>query len=142
MSTATTARMAASLRAAADLLAAQPHLQQPYVTSSSDGTVSINWYLNGRDLDERATAAEVIKSIDGTWARGEGYDASLATWTQHRGDVELFVQVSREQVCTRRVVGTETVVVPAVEAQPERTEVRELVEWDCRPVLGDRVVVS
>lgn len=53
--------------------------------------------------------------------------------------VSIEVYGRHESVCTRKVVGTETVELPAVEAQPARTEVREIVEWECPPVLDVEV---
>ena len=50
--------------------------------------------------------------------------------------LKLTIAVKRDAVCTRRVVGTETVTLPAVEAQAERTEEREVIEWDCEPLLS------
>lgn len=46
------------------------------------------------------------------------------------------ITIAREKVCIRRVVGTETVEHPAVEAREAWTEEREVVEWDCEPVLA------
>jgi hypothetical protein len=127
---------AANLRAAADLLERHPDLPTPYVTSSSlGGTVSLAWYLHHGD-DQRANAAAIVKAIDGRWdRRGAEYEGPLAEWTQARDGLRLTVTVAREQVCERIVVGTEEVTVPAVEAKPERTEVREVVEWRCEPLL-------
>lgn len=51
------------------------------------------------------------------------------------GDVKLKLFTSREAVCTRRVVGIETVEVPDPDA-PKVTVTRDIVEWDCEPVLG------
>jgi hypothetical protein len=126
-----------NLRAAADLLERFPDLDQPYIVGRHNGTVELNWFLNGAE-NARATAAEVVRSIGGTWERGEAnYSGPLATWDQERDGLFLFVQVSRDEVCERIVTGTEAVLIPAVEAQPERTETREIVEWRCAPLLAD-----
>lgn len=44
----------------------------------------------------------------------------------------------REIVCTKRVVGTETVEIEKIISQETETvsEEREIVEWDCHPLLG------
>ena len=138
MNTTTVAEtMAANLRAAADLIAQHPHLAAPYVTTSSTGRVDLDWYLSHK-ADGRSIAAEIVRSIDGGWERGEAdFSGPLATWTQKRDGLTLMVSVSREQVCERIVTGTETVTIPAVEAVPERTEIRETVEWRCAPLLTD-----
>jgi len=51
------------------------------------------------------------------------------------GDVKLVYATDREEVCTRRVVGTETVEVPDPDAPLVAIE-REVVEWDCAPLLA------
>lgn len=74
--------------------------------------------------------------------------APIGTVTKHAvGDDALFVTrdfgngvfltfiADREEVCTRRVVGTETVQVPDPDA-PLVTVEREIVEWDCAPILA------
>lgn len=52
------------------------------------------------------------------------------------GGVRVTYVAKREEVCTRRVVGTETVQVPDPDA-PLVTVERELVEWDCEPILAE-----
>lgn len=55
------------------------------------------------------------------------------------GPVPVSVYGWRKSVCVRRVVGTRTEHVPASEAipaQPARTVEREVVEWECPPILG------
>lgn len=130
--------MAGNLRAAADVIDQNAHLPAPYITTGANGVVELNWFLHGRQVDERATAAAIVKAIDGEWTRGEAnYDPNLATWTQERDGMQLYISVQRDAMCERIVTGTTTVTVPAVEAQPERTEVVETVEWRCQPLLGD-----
>lgn len=127
--------VAANLREVADLLDLHADIKQPYITSSSNGQVSLSWYLNG-DADAKAKAAAVVKAIDGGWERGEAdYDGPLATWKQERGGLSLLVQVSRDDVCERIVTGTKEVTVPYVAAQPARVEVVDIVEWRCEPLL-------
>lgn len=54
---------------------------------------------------------------------------------QFGGEVEISYQASRDQVCTRRVTGVETVEVPDPDAPLVKVE-REIVEWDCEPILA------
>ncbi len=125
--------LAANLRAVADLLDAHPDLPNCYITAhGSTGAVRVDWQAWCTD---KAAAALVVSTIPGTWERDELFDDE-ARWIQQRDGVSLIVTISRELVCERRVVGTETVTIPAVEAQPERTEVREIVEWDCGSLLA------
>lgn len=130
--------MAANLHAAADIIAQHPNLTAPYITTSTGtGRVDLDWYLHHEE-DGRTLAAEIVRSINGRWERGEAdFSGPLATWTQERDGLTLMVSVSREQVCERIVTGTETVTIPAVEAVPERTEERDIVEWRCAPLLTD-----
>lgn len=125
--------LARNLRAAADLLDQHPDLPEVYVAAFGySGRVEINWQSHTTD---KADAALVVATIDGAWSRTSLGD-ELVQWKQHRDGVSLIVTISRELVCERRVVGTETVTIPAVEAQPERTETRDVVEWDCKPLLA------
>ena len=54
------------------------------------------------------------------------------------GDVEYKVVCERDQVCTRRVVGTETVTksVPPEGDWTEQEVEQDIVEWDCHPLLA------
>lgn len=52
--------------------------------------------------------------------------------------VELQHQAVRDEVCTARVVGTETVTVPDPEAPLVEVE-RDIIEWDCGPLLAGAV---
>lgn len=141
-STITAPPIVEALRQVADLLEQHPDLPQPYVTSSYAGRVDARWYLSidspGAPAEQRATAQQIIRAIGGHWDKDIRDDE--VRFTAKLGLLDLDVQVVREAVCTRRVVGTEEVTIPAVEARPERTEVREVVEWDCQPILADEQV--
>ena len=127
---------AVNLRAAADLLEAHPELVQPYVTTNSNGTVNLNWYLTvgARDLaSQKLEAARIVTALDGEWEKG-GSEKDF-NFRQGRGGLSLLVQVDRPAVCERIVTGTEAVTIPAKEAVPEQVIERELVEWRCQPLL-------
>lgn len=51
------------------------------------------------------------------------------------GDVEFMIFSNRKTVCEARVVGQETVEVPDYSAVPKKTITRDVVEWDCHPLL-------
>lgn len=51
------------------------------------------------------------------------------------GTVAIEAWAGREQVCTRKVVGTETVEVPDPDAPRVKVE-RDVVEWECEPILA------
>lgn len=48
--------------------------------------------------------------------------------------VKVQVYTQREQVCTAKVVGTETVEIPDPDA-PKITVTRDVVEWECATVI-------
>lgn len=52
------------------------------------------------------------------------------------GKVRLSLHASREAVCERRVIGTETVQVPDPAAPTVEVE-REIIEWVCAPILPE-----
>jgi len=128
------------LRAAADLLDAHPDLPTPVVTSFPSGTVDIAWQLMNSDVkdDQRRAVQQIVRAIGGRWEKRE-YGGDVLYLDQTLDGIKLVIHVTREQVCERVVVGEETVKVPAVKAQPARTEVREVVEWRCEPVLAAAV---
>lgn len=141
----TNTSIAAALRQAADLLDQHPDIGPGvYITagdryaSTGEGYAELNWYLHIDHKDtgeQKAKAAQIVRALGGKWDKVDhGGDM---TFRQQRGPVRLDVQVKREAVCERVVVGTETRTVPAVEAQPERTETVEKVEWRCQPLLAD-----
>jgi hypothetical protein len=51
------------------------------------------------------------------------------------GPVQVWGMVQRAEVCTSRVVGTETVEI-ADPLAPKVTITRDVVEWDCSPLLA------
>lgn len=130
--------LSAALSEAAALLASLPSaLPDPYVTAGSWGYADVNWQLmlDTNDTGEqKRMASEVIRSIGGKWDKVPG---DTFQFTRALGGLRLKVSVEREAVCERVVTGTEAVTIPAVEAQPERTEVRETVEWRCEPLLAE-----
>lgn len=139
-----TTSISEALRQAADLLEQHPQLPKAYVTaltySTGEVSVEVHWQLLIHDdLDvrgQKAAAAEIVRTLGGTWDKRDNGSSSMSYRQQH-DPLTLSITVTREAVCERVVVGTETVTVPAVEAQPERTEEREVVRWECRPLLAD-----
>jgi len=122
----------AAFRRAADLIERNPEVPAPAV--GSDGRLM--WWLYSWECPDGVPAmvAAIRRAVGGKWDKRE-------TATMSGDDEMVFeregymVTVKRESVCVRRVVGTETVTLPAVDAQPERTVEREVIEWDCEPVL-------
>lgn len=142
--TSTTSTQHEALRTIADLLAQHPDLPGPYITCGAynNGTghywADVSWQLLNDPLDEagqKVAAQEIVRSLGGQWSKVDHGDRMV--FRQERDALQLDIVVVREAVCDRVVTGTETVTIPAVEAQPERTEVREIVEWRCQPLLAD-----
>lgn len=129
--------VAAGHRRAADLIETNPEIALPSV--GHDG--GLFWWLYDYDCPDGVPAmvALIRRAVGGTWQKSESRGIV--------GEPELVfsregytVTVKRDAVCTRRVVGTETITEPAVEAQAERTVEREIVEWDCSPILAEAEV--
>lgn len=118
----------AGLRRIADLIDEHSDLPLPY-----EGTTTrLLWFL---DTPEQLNI--VSKAMGGHREKdiGDGF-AGLKGAID---GVRINALVPREQVCTRRVVGTETVEVPdpaALAAVPKVAVEREVVEWDCHPILA------
>jgi hypothetical protein len=139
---AATVTQAEALHLAADLIAAHPNLPTPYVTSLtySDGRghAGLSWQLlvDGLNQEEqKSNAALIVRTIGGKWDKEQMDDRFY--FKRKDGPLSLCISVEREAVCERIVKGTETVTIPAKEATPERTEVVELVEWRCEPLLAE-----
>lgn len=65
------------------------------------------------------------------------WDFSLTQDRSFEDGGTIRITTGRDEVCTKKVIGTEVKVIPAVEAQPERTEIIEKVEWECPSILED-----
>ena len=112
-----------------------------YVTLWYDGSNRLDITCNGPDT--ASLMARVCKELGGKWDKGsDEYNFHMtrrlgvpqATSRGH-GYNRVRVEADREKVCTRKVVGTETVEVPDYDNAPKRTVEREVVEWDCPPSL-------
>ena len=129
------------LRDVADLLAFLPdHIPHPYVTAGSWGT-EISWYLTldtKNEAEQKRLAADIVRHLGGTWEKGLLGETFIFDSRVEPG-LRLLIAVAREAVCERVVTGTKRFTVPAMEAVPERTEIREIVEWRCEPLLAEAV---
>lgn len=134
-----TAAVVAAHREVADFIEAHPDLVLPFVCS--DGTIA--WTLYSFECPDGVPAmiAAIRRAVGGKWDKREG--RGIIGADQMVFEREGYrITVKREAVCVRRVVGSEKVTLPAVEARPERTVEREVVEWDCEPILADHEQVS
>lgn len=111
------------LREMADFFEAHP---QP----DDYGDVSINFFCR--------TKEELACRTAGAGERTKHFAHDFAFLRKNFGPkFHIDWNVRREQVCEKVVVGTETVELPAVEAQPARTVTRDKTEWRCtEPMLS------
>lgn len=126
------AAVATAHRRVADFIEAHPDIPFPFVYS--DGVIA--WTLYSFECPDGVPAmvAAIRRAVGGKWDKRES--------TGIVGDAEMLferdgysIKVRREAVCTRRVVAVKTITKPAI-SLPERTETREVVEWDCDPILA------
>jgi hypothetical protein len=121
---------ATGLRELADLIARNPEL-----APVADNRL-LMFVLPDFDSDEPAAAmfARLARMLGGT--RTKDADDTYVTVTRKFGPLAVDVYTTRDLVCERVVVGTETVEVPDPNA-PKVTVEREVVEWKCTPVLAN-----
>ena len=98
------------------------------------------WIVADHRMDD-PDHGEIVRAIaDGTplgavTKKIGANDSTMFIERAFSGGIALQHQAARDEVCERRVVGTETVEVPDPDA-PLVTIEREIVEWDCKPLLG------
>lgn len=128
------------LRALAAALETDPELPLPYDGSTTQMSVFVE------TKEEAAAYARLLGKAEKHVTDESSYGFRL------HGAIDglrVIVYAPRDQVCTRRVVGTRevtrTVLDPdALAAVPtvEVTEVVEDVAWDCHPLLAPAIVPS
>lgn len=111
----------AGLRALADHLETHPQL-----ISSSGACMS-------RFASDREDFASLAAQLGGHRSKGAN-DEYMVVTRDFGGGVTLEVFAPRNEVCEARVTGTETVLVPDP-AAPLIEVTRDVVEWECAPVL-------
>lgn len=122
----------AGLRAMADIL--EGHSEMPLPWPGQSENMTFEFYVTG-DENEKATTAAIIRAVGGRWSKN-ATDAFFTTATQLRG-LHIRVVAHRDQVCERRVIGTETVVKKVATVFEEREVEQDIIEWDCGPILAD-----
>lgn len=101
------------------------------------GTYGIGLQVRGDN--PRETMRTIRRAIGGKWTKG-GYGDTFSIkreWGDGAAAIQITVEGPREEVCQKVVLGTETVEIPAIPAQPARTEEREKVDWVCGNLLDD-----
>jgi hypothetical protein len=100
-----------------------------------------NWVWGGEnDEDGESAKQELLRLMgagEGPWVKD--YTGSYLEVRREFGPCRYVLTVNREEVCTKRVVGTKTVKRrdPALVEQVPIIDVEEdVVEWDCHPLLA------
>lgn len=93
------------------------------------------------DNDQEACANAVkelaLSALSFGWDVDKDYDTDhmkLDLTPIHGGKVQFWVQ--RETVCTKKVLGTETITRKVAIGWEEEEVEQEIVEWECKPLLG------
>jgi len=119
------------LRTLADALEANDAIPLPY-----DGTASeLSIFCRSRD-----ELAALTRALPGPKDKQVTDSASYGFELHGRlHGLRWVAFADRDDVCTARVVGTETVTrkVPVVEFE-EVTETRDVIEWECHPILAEQ----
>ncbi len=92
---------------------------------------------NDKERTEKAVKELALSALNYGWKVDKKYEDThlrLQLTPSHGGRVEFWVE--RDTVCTKKVLGTETVTRKvAVEWKEEEVE-QEIVEWECKPLMG------
>lgn len=124
--------LASNLRNLADFV--EEHgVELPGDMYQMEPKVKINVWCRGKE--QMAKAAKVLAKVGMV---KKDFNSSYATITTNFGNhASIEFTSMREAVCTRKVVGTEEVPLKAFVTVPGKTETREIVEWECDPILAD-----
>ena len=129
----------AGLRQLAGILDAHPELPLPFEGGSAGRAMSFHFLFGA---DPRAALAAAARARPCTLAK------NVRDYGEHGAYLDLAGQLAglhveltayRDDVCTRRVTGTEDreveeTVTPAVTRKVTRTV--DVVEWECHPVMA------
>ena len=133
-------RYIALLGSVASLLNRHPEVPKPYVHDDGD----LHFVVYGEGAPQ--VIAAIRRVIGGKWDKKPGGDEGRSLYfTGKWHGFGVLASVPREDVCIRRVVGTEErpvekVVTPAVTETV--MEPVEIIEWICEPVLAPRSVAA
>jgi hypothetical protein len=79
-------------------------------------------------VDSKEHAAALAKAL-GTFEKQ--YSEWSLTVVKMFGNIEARFVFTREQVCTKKVVGVETIPAKFIEAYTIEAQTKEIVEWEC-----------
>ena len=108
--------------------------QQNGVTVTTDqyGRVTFECYGPGA----ASLMAALRRYLVGKWEK-ETTDYYFMLKQEQPSGLHVQIESNRDAVCTAKVVGKEAVTIPAVEASPARVEVKDVIEWECSPLLSE-----
>jgi hypothetical protein len=124
--------LASNLRYLADFI--EEHgVELPGDMYNSDPKLRLNVWVRGKDEMARA-----IRVLNKAGIVRKDFSTGYANVIKDFGKyVSIEFTTMREKVCTRKVVGTETVPLKAFVTVPGKYEEKEIVEWECDPILAD-----
>lgn len=126
------------LKSIITLLEQNPELPLPYEVGENAWN-ALRWYPS-----TPAEAAKLVKALGGRWEKNDPksseFDATHLIMKAKLGrELHVRVTVSREGICEKKVVGTETKKVTKV-VQPQVTkevyEEVDVVEFECKSLLS------
>ena len=85
------------------------------------------------------TKDEVRRTAKAMGSFTKRFSASTLTLEKRFGEITLEIMFWRSAVCTRKVVGTETVQEAITDPNAPKIivqRVREIEEWECEPLMG------
>ena len=92
---------------------------------------------NDKESAEKAVKELALSALSYGWKVDKNYDTThmrLELTPTHGGKVAFWVE--RDTVCTKKVLGTETVTRKVAVDWEEYEEEQEIVEWECKPLMG------
>jgi len=98
-----------------------------------DLTISV--WLSTYDYDD--TKAEVARLARQLGRAEKNVVYSTFVVSRDFGPHKLKVETARDAVCVAKVVGTEEVEIPDYSDVPTKKVTRDIVEWECSPLLAD-----
>lgn len=88
-----------------------------------------------KELAEQAVGNLAKSALDFGWTVDKDYKDTHMHLNLALPAGKMQFWVERETVCTKTVVGTETVIRKVATAWEEEEVEQDIVEWDCKPLL-------
>jgi hypothetical protein len=111
---------------------------EPLLYAEVYASYGVSIRVRGPEAGAKELTRTIRRAIGGEWkksAYGETFRLIQVLSEQPYCSVEITV--ARDAVCVAVVTGRTEKVIPAVEASPERTEMVDVIDWDCGNLLTD-----